>query len=250
MNFTERNYKTNDERTKESVDKFDKSKLLKLLVGNNETPIIFDVGANQGQSVEYYRRLFPNCIIHCFEPDTDTFKTLSENCKGLENVFLNNFGIGSETNTLEFYKHDINSEMNGFIKVNTKSKDSISLNSDKSEEYKTKINHISTAKIMKLCDYINDNKIDKIDLLKLDTQGFEEECLKGIENNFDKINVILTEIMFYDLYEKSVSFYDLEKYLIPNNFKLYDISHMSKNPMNGRLDWVDAIYTKNYSVST
>lgn len=24
--------------------------------------------------------------------------------------------------------------------------------------------------------------------------------------------------------------------------KLYDISHISKNPMNGRTDWVDVIY--------
>ena len=50
-------------------------KIIKLLV-NNDTPIIFDVSANKGQSVEYYKKLFPNCIIHCFEPDIDTFKIL------------------------------------------------------------------------------------------------------------------------------------------------------------------------------
>jgi FkbM family methyltransferase len=205
------------------------------------------VGANVGQSVEYYRNLFPNCIIHCFEPDVDTFKILTENCKNLKNVYLNNCGIGSENNILEFYKNDdINSEINSFIKINVNSKDSISLNNDNSTDYKTKINHISTAKIIKLSDYIKENNIKQINLLKLDTQGYEEECLKGIDDQFSKINVILTEIMFYDLYEKSLSFYDLEKYLIPNNFRLYDISHISKNPMNGRLDWVDAIY-KNFN---
>lgn len=241
MNIPKRNYKSNKERTEDYKKKFNKDKVIKLLV-NNDTPIIFDVGANKGQSVEYYKKLFPNCIIHCFEPDIDTFKILSENCKNLKNIYLNNCGIGSETNTLKFYKHDINSEMNGFVKVNENSKDSLSLNSDNALEYKNKINHTSTAKIIKICDYIKENNIGQIDLLKLDTQGYEEECLKGIDDQFSKIKVILTEIMFYDFYEKSLSFYDLEKYLIPNNFRLYDISHISKNPMNGRLDWIDAIY--------
>ena len=241
MHFSKRNYKTNKERTMDYEKKFNKNKIIKSLV-NNDTPVIFDVGANEGQSVEYYKSLFPNCVIHCFEPDVDTFKILSENCKNLDNVYLNNYGIGSETNELEFYKHDINSELNGFYKLNDKSKDSISLNSNNADEYKTKINHNSIAKIIKLSSYIKENNISKIDLLKIDTQGYEEECLKGIENEFNKIKIILTEIMFYDLYTKSLSFYDLEKYLIPNNFKIYDISHISKNPMNGRLDWVDAIY--------
>jgi FkbM family methyltransferase len=242
MNIPKRNYKINEERTNDYLKNFDKHKVLKLLV-NNDKPIIFDVGANKGQSVQYYRNLFPDSIIHCFEPDVDVFKILCENCKNLKNVYLNNCGIGSEKTTLKFYKNDdINSELNSFIKLNVKNKDSITLNNDNSEEYKTKMNHYSEANIIKLSDYIKENNIEKIDLLKLDTQGYEEECLKGIENNFHKIKIILTEIMFYDLYEKSLSFYDLEKYLIPNNFRLYDISHISKNPMNGRLDWVDAIY--------
>ena len=43
----------------------------------------------------------------------------------------------------------------------------------------------------------------------------------------------------------SLSFFinsDLERLLIPAGFKLYDINHIAKNPMNGRTDWVDVIY--------
>jgi hypothetical protein len=53
---------------------------------------------------------------------------------------------------------------------------------------------------------------------------------------------VLTELMFYDYYERSLSFSDIEKYLLPAGFTLYDINHISKNPMNGRTDWVDVIY--------
>jgi len=54
--------------------------------------------------------------------------------------------------------------------------------------------------------------------------------------------VVLTELMFFDYYEKSLSFSDIERFLLPAGFHLYDISHISKNPMNGRTDWVDVIY--------
>ena len=56
------------------------------------------------------------------------------------------------------------------------------------------------------------------------------------------VGVVLTELMFYDYYDRSLSFSDIEKYLIPAGFSLYDINHIAKNPMNGRTDWIDVIY--------
>ena len=53
------------------------------------------------------------------------------------------------------------------------------------------------------------------------------------------------ELMLYDYYSRSLSFTDIENYLIPAGFQLYDISHIAKNPMNGRTDWVDVIYVNN-----
>ena len=96
--------------------------------------------------------------------------------------------------------------------------------------------------MIKLHDYINDKNIKYIDLLKIDTQGYELEVLGGMEDCLSNVSIIISELMLYDLYEKSLSFYDLEKILHKFGFKLYDISHISKNPLNGRTDWVDVVY--------
>ena len=48
--------------------------------------------------------------------------------------------------------------------------------------------------------------------------------------------------MLYDLYEKKLSFFEIEKILRDYKFELYDILHISKNPKNFRTDWVDAVY--------
>ena len=39
----------------------------------NKNPIIFDVGANKGQSIERFKKIFPNAEIHSFEPNKDEF---------------------------------------------------------------------------------------------------------------------------------------------------------------------------------
>ena len=89
---------------------------------------------------------------------------------------------------------------------------------------------------------MNDESINHVDMMKIDTQGHEPEVLRGLMDKLSKVDVVITELMFYDYYERSLSFSDIEKYLLPANFRLFDISHISKNPMNGRTDWVDVIY--------
>jgi hypothetical protein len=104
------------------------------------------------------------------------------------------------------------------------------------------LNHSRKIKVIRMDDYIMANDIQNIDLLKIDTQGHEPEVLEGFGNLLEKVNIIITELMFFDYYDKKLSFSDIERYLIPAGFELFDISHISKNPMNGRTDWVDIIY--------
>ena len=49
---------------------------------------------------------------------------------------------------------------------------------------------------------------------------YEDKVLEGSLNSLknNKIKAIVTEIMFDNVYEKHLSFSDIEKYLIPNNF--------------------------------
>ena len=78
--------------------------------------------------------------------------------------------------------------------------------------------------------------------MKIDTQGHEPEVLESIGEKLTNVHVVIAELMFFDYYERSLSFSDIEKTLLPAGFKLYDISHIVKNPMNGRTDWIDVIY--------
>ena len=55
----------------------------------SEPPTIIDCGANVGISVLYFKKLFPNAVIHAFEPDPDVYKKLIQtiDSNGLKNIY-------------------------------------------------------------------------------------------------------------------------------------------------------------------
>src|SRR5690606_31541144 len=59
------------------------------LTSNSDTEntvCIIDLGANSGISALYFRSLFPNSEIICFEPDPQSFSQLTENAVLLGNI--------------------------------------------------------------------------------------------------------------------------------------------------------------------
>ena len=245
------NFGKNEERTSEYLKKFNREKVLKLLVDSN-SPTILDVGANNGSSLVEFKKWWPNSKVHCFEPQSECWDELDDLSNEFTNVHINKFALGNKNDeSKEFYSHDLNTGISGFNKINIESKDSIDLsklsNDSKSlENHKKTINHKRNVQVKRLDEYIkNDKNINQIDLLKIDTQGYELEILEGLGTELNNVRILITELMFYDYYEKSLSFYELESILRPFNFSLYDINHVAKNPMNGRTDWIDVIYVQN-----
>ncbi|MFC2132740.1 FkbM family methyltransferase [Bacteroidota bacterium] len=249
-----KNIETNQDRTKEYLNKFNREKTIKYLL-KTERPIIFDVGANNGSSAKEFKQWWPKAIIHCFEPQKECWFDLDvlEN-KYIDNsIVVNKYAVGNvPIKEATFYTHDITTGQSGLNKINLQSEDSIQLDKLKQKndlndlnKYKQSLNKERSVEIVRLYDYMNQKNIENVNVLKIDTQGFEPEVLDGLGKRLSDIDLVITELMFYDFYERSLSFSDIEKYLLPSGFNLYDISHISKNPMNGRTDWVDVIYINN-----
>ena len=240
--------KSNQERTSEYFEKYNLEKTLKEII-KSDNPIIFDVGAHIGQSLNEFKKFWPCSEVHCFEPQDRVWGELINSAKkyNSSNIFINKFALGEVNNNSKvFYNHKEFTGLSGCLKVNLNSEDSISLKEAKQKnefnEYKERFNMKTSIKMSRADSYMVKEEIKKINLLKMDVQGYEPQVIKGFGSLLKDIEVIITELNFYDFYERSLSFYDIEKYLLPAGFKLYDICHISKNPMNGRTDWVNIIY--------
>ncbi len=141
--------------------------------------IIFDVGANIGQTSNYFISHFPSSSIYAFEPVADTYEQLVNNSAHSNNISCFNQALGSVTQKSTIY-------------VNS---------SSGSSSIKGKLNdrflHTETIDIDTGYNFCTKNNIEEIDLLKIDTEGFEIEVLKGFEPLLkDHVKMIYAEIGF------------------------------------------------------
>jgi len=195
----------------------------------NPEPLIFDVGAHEGETIRRYRKIFKNSTIHSFEPQSKSFEKL----KKYRNIktFTNNFALGSSNISKEIYTNKDDST-SSFYKF------SENLNENQLVNNKTEKVEIKT-----LDEYVKENQIDQIDILKIDVQGYEKEVLLGANSTLkDKVKILELEIIFIDYYQEKSSFYDLENIIKPLGFELYTISSPVLENKNYRLKWIDALY--------
>ena len=180
--------------------------------------------------------------MHTFEPIKSQFNIINEKFKNDKNVKLNNYALGEIIGEKDF-NISAQTGASSFNKINQNSK----WIEVRSKEYKTTINKFVFAdkvKIFTLDDYFLNNNIDKIDLLKIDTQGYEDKVLQGSINTLkqNKIKAVVTELMFDNVYDKYLTFSDVEKFLLPNNFRMVGI-YLSSNSLFGNLTFfADILY--------
>jgi FkbM family methyltransferase len=130
----------------------------------NEDSVVFDVGGYEGKFSKKIEQDF-NCKIFIFEPIKYYYELIVNKFSSNSNVKVYNFGL---------------SKLNEDIKIfHSNDASSIFKESDSYEIIKSK----------NISDFINENSIKKIDLLKLNIEGSEYDLLERlIEDN--KLHII------------------------------------------------------------
>lgn len=194
---------------------------------HNDRPVVFDVGANVGQSIHRFRSQFPRCIINSFEPSPTTFKILSQQASELEDVRLWNCALGSVSEQMIFLENS-HSYMSSFLPL--------------SEFGWGKITKETSVEVRTIDQFCHDEEIERIDILKSDTQGFELEVFKGAEGTIraNKIGLIYFEIIFSDMYKNLPSFAKVYEYLTLHDFLL--VSFYEFHYQMQLASWTDALF--------
>lgn len=136
----------------------------------NDRPIILDCGANIGLSCIYFKSIYPNAIVHAYEPDSKLFQVLKQNIEinKFTNVNLHQAAIWIEDTHLSF---DNKGSEASHIDLSGKSSNSV-------QAY-------SLAAIL--------NGFDHIDLLKMDIEGAEFEVIQTCATHLHKIENLFLE---------------------------------------------------------
>lgn len=138
--------------------KFEETETQKILSFVREDTVMLDIGANMGfYSIRVGQKAVRGKVIS-FEPDPGNFTTLQKNIalNNLTNVEIHNVALSDKKDTMRLYKHPFNvgdyrlyndGDFTEFVDVPT----------------------------LRIDDIIN----ERVDLIKIDVQGFEYFVLKG-----------------------------------------------------------------------
>ena len=197
-------------------------KKINFLLGKNFS-ILVDVGSHHGEYILNIKKKFNIKEIYGFEPNPIAFKILKKNVINFDEINIYNHGITDK-------------EEDKILNQNVESSSSsINLLNENSKYYKKKyflFNFLNLKKVsnpiniktISLANFIDKKKIDKIDLLKIDTEGYEFKVIKGLGESISKIKLIHLEHHFDDMIIKNYKLSDIHNYLKSNNFiKIFKI---------------------------
>ena len=201
-----------DQFTNKKICNFFKKKI------KNKKITLIDVGGHKGETINLYSKNFTIDKIYSFEPNPFIYKNLK--AKSSNNVFTYNLGVGNEEKT-EDLNIVVDSQSSTFNKISEQSKYFLLKKKLLLPFSKKKYSFKKPVKIIKLSNFIDEKNISKIDILKIDTEGYEYKVLKGIKNDhFKLINFILLEHHYDNMIDKDYSFSDICNILKKNNFSL------------------------------
>ncbi len=188
---------------------------------------VIDVGAHYGETIEIFQKKLKIKKIYSFEASPKNFKILEKNFpkNNTSNVEIFNYGLG-EGFFDSFINQTAESSSSTINKINSNSKyldrklKVLKIRNDDGFSQKLPI------KIITLDDFINKKKITNIDLLKIDTEGYEYKVLKGLKKNHSKIKIIYFEHHYDDMILKNYTFTDIHELL-----KSYGFGMIKKHKM-------------------
>lgn len=196
-----------------------------------EDELLFDIGANHGNFVKSIDKHAPEVPIFSFEPLPALKNTLESLCRQKNNLKYINKAVGSKNGTTTINCFDVTelSSVNPMI--------------DNAYNGNEGSHQVCSVEVITLDSFISTNNIKLPVHIKIDTQGYELEVLKGCEHSFERgqIKSIYIEMATKQKYQDQAIYFEIDSFLRGNGFYLFDINPFYHENGN-QLTEYDAIY--------
>lgn len=130
---------------------------------------VIDGGANMGIFAVFVAHEKPNTTVYAFEPATDTFASLAKNVASYPNVHAFPQGLAEIKTEREFQAYEHSTVSNHFI----------------SEGF-AQTGTTTKAALTSIDDFVTEHNVPRIDFIKMDTEGYEANILKGSVESIKK----------------------------------------------------------------
>lgn len=214
-----------------SVDLTRRMKLFNYLQINN----VLDVGANVGNYVGELFELGYTGKAISFEPLKNEYDVLLKKTSKNKNWTCYNYALG-ELNEKAFINVAANKDSSSILPMLD-----VHVESAPNSKYFTR-QEIQIKKLDAIYDKLVSNG-EKV-YLKIDTQGYEMQVLKGAANSLKFVKCIQLELSVIPLYEGATDYRSMLDYMYSAGFHLVSIENGFSNPLSGELLQFDGIFAR------
>jgi FkbM family methyltransferase len=153
--------------------------------GGDDAWVVFDVGANVGQTALQLRRVLKGVArpqIHCFEPFAENYAALQANTAGVPSIHTHRMGMAAEAGAMT-------------VPLSPESQWHSIANQD---EWRGRAEAIETIALTTLDTFAASAGIERIAILKTDTEGYDLEVLRGGRSLLEsaRIGLVICEVGF------------------------------------------------------
>lgn len=194
-----------------------------------DVPVIFDVGANLGESLASFLSVFPAAQIHCFEPSSRSYQVLSQKYSNYKNISLYCKALGANVSSRYFNDNEF-AYLSSFLELGAYGYGNI---------LSRRLISVDTVD-----NFAKSIQLKNVDIIKIDTQGFEYDVILGCSDllSSGNIRLIHVELTFTEMYLDLPCYRLILEFLHANKFVLCGIyrQHFQK----GFLSWADALFVR------
>jgi FkbM family methyltransferase len=188
---------------------------LEIITSNTKRKKIgFDVGACKGESIPKFKGFDK---IYAFEPAPYVFDILTKKYKNDSRIECHQIAISDEDTYRSFNYHN-HYGYSSFLEI------------DKEGEFAKKcqeedpgfddVTLVFDVQTKRLDTFMQENHIEHIDFLKIDTQGTDLNVIKSLGKMINKVDIIEAEVQIKPLYKNSFQKEEIIDFMEKNNFNL------------------------------
>lgn len=220
-----------------NIRKASSSEALTLqLLDASRSSIVFDVGANEGQFADQVLRDRPLTRMISFEPQSVPHEKMRRTCEKYRNwQAAPQMALGADAGsaTINISGRDTCSSFLPLTEFQTQVSDGVECVG--SED----------VIIQRLDEVVPEYlKADDRAYLKIDTQGFEPDVLRGSTGVLDRVVAIQAEFSFTPLYEGETLAPEMMQMITNLGFSVFGFSHGLRNPRTKELVQTDIFFIR------
>lgn len=206
---------------------------LKRRFSNTPGPCIVDVGANVGEYARAALSANRDAILHCFEPSAPHFRLLHDALCGTS-ARLNPVGLSDVQGQRTLHK---DADVTGLASLIPRDLTHVDV----------RLQPVESVKLVTGDSYVSQNQIHRINLLKIDVEGWEMPVLKGFEQSFERKIINCCQFEFGHAHiERRENFRDFYRFFVERGFK---IGALKPNGTVTYMDRYDEIFENYYATN-